>query len=136
MKKEKVKVIIEHAGSNFSAYVADVDGIAVTGDSIDEIKSAMCDAIADFIEVNEEYNLDTPEVFKGDYELYFELDVCSFLKIYEGIFSKAGLERLTGINQKQLWHYAQGKSKPRQAQRLKIEKGLHRLGSELISLHL
>jgi hypothetical protein len=77
-----------------------------------------------------------PEQFLEDYDLVFELDVCSLLKIYEGIFSKAGLEKLTGINQKQLWHYANGKSKPRQAQRLKIEQGLHRLGNELISLHL
>ena len=132
----RIKVIIEHAGSNFSAYVADVDGIAVTGDSIDEIKFNMCEAIADFIEVNEEFGLETPEVLKGEYELVFELDVCSLLKIYEGIFSKSGLEKLTGINQKQLWHYANGKSRPRPAQRLKIEQGLHRLGNELISLHL
>lgn len=132
----QVKVIIEHAGDNFSAYVADVDGIAVTGDSIDEIKASMYEAIDDYIQACKEFNLDTPEQFRGEYELMFELDVCSLLKIYEGIFSKAGLERLTGINQKQLWHYANGKSKPRQAQRLKIEQGLHRLGNELISLHL
>jgi predicted RNase H-like HicB family nuclease len=135
MKKD-VKVIIEHAGNNFSAYVSAVDGIAVTGDSVDEIKSSMYDAICDYIQVCEDCNLEIPEQFKGDYELQFELDVCSFLRIYAGIFSKSGLEKLTGINQKQLWHYANGKSKPRQAQRLKIEEGLHRLGNELISLHL
>ena len=56
--------------------------------------------------------------------------------IYEGIFTKSGLERLTGINQKQLWHYANGVSKPRPAQRRKIEDALHRLGSELVSLSL
>jgi predicted RNase H-like HicB family nuclease len=134
--KTQVKVIVEHAGDNFSAYVADIDGIAVTGDSVDDIKASMLDAIEDFVEVNKELGLEIPEQLKEDYELYFELDVCSFLKIYEGIFTKAGLERLTGINQKQLWHYANGKSKPRQAQRIKIEKGLHRLGNELLSLHL
>ena len=32
--------------------------------------------------------------------------------IYCGIFTKSGLERLTGINQKQLWHYANGKTSP------------------------
>ena len=132
----QVKVIIEHAGENFSAYVADVDGIAVTGDSVDEIKASMYEAIDDYIQLCKECSLEVPEQLSGEYELVFELDVCSLLKIYEGIFSKAGLEKLTGINQKQLWHYANGKSKPRQAQRLKIEQGLHRLGNELISLHL
>ena len=135
MKKD-VKVVIEHAGENFSAYVVGVDGIAVTGDSVDEIKTSMCEAIEDYIQVCKELDLEIPDQFKSEYELVFELDVCSLLKIYEGIFSKAGLEKLTGINQKQLWHYANGKSKPRQAQRLKIEQGLHRLGNELISLHL
>lgn len=131
-----LKVIIEHAGNNFSAYVADVDGIAVTGDSIDAIKASMCEAIDEYIEVSKEFGYEIPQVLLTDYEVIFEIDVCSFLKIYEGIFTKAGLERLTGINQKQLWHYANGTSKPRPAQRLKIEKGLHRLGNELISLHL
>lgn len=135
MRKD-VKVVIEHAGDNFSAYVADVDGIAVTGDSVDEIKTSMYEAIEDYIQVCKDLNLEIPDQFKSEYELVFELDVCSLLKIYEGIFSKAGLEKLTGINQKQLWHYANGKSKPRQAQRLKIEQGLHRLGNELVSLHL
>lgn len=128
-------VIIEHAGNNFSAYVADVDGIAVSGSSIDDIKTSAVAAIDDYIEVSKELGLDIPSILLTDYDITFEIDVCSFLKIYEGIFTKAALERLTGINQKQLWHYANG-TKPRPAQRLKIEQGLHRLGKELISLHL
>ena len=36
------------------------------------------------------------------------------------------LEKLTGINQKQLHHYATGLRKPREAQRKKIETALHK----------
>jgi hypothetical protein len=64
------------------------------------------------------------------------MDVKSFLGLYAGIFTKSGLERLTGINQKQLWHYAQGMSTPRRAQVRRIEQALHRLGQELLSLEL
>jgi hypothetical protein len=64
------------------------------------------------------------------------MDVKSLLEYYEGIFTKAGLERLTGINQKQLWHYAKGISRPRRSQAEKIEKALHRLGAELSSISL
>lgn len=64
------------------------------------------------------------------------MDVKSLLTIYEGIFTKAGLERLTGINQKQLWHYASGTSSPRREQAIKIENAIHRLGNELIAIHL
>lgn len=35
---------------------------------------------------------------------------CHFERSREIFFTKSGLERLTGINQKQLWHYANGKS--------------------------
>ena len=53
------------------------------------------------------------------------------LQFYAGIFTKAGLERITGINQKQLWHYASGTRNPRPEQVLKIETALHKLGEEL-----
>lgn len=134
--KNQIVVIIEHAGDNLSAYVAEIDGIAVVGNTIDEVKTSMIEAIEEYKAACVDYNLDLPEVLAEDYDLIFELDVCSFLKIYEGIFTKSALEKMTGINQKQLWHYANGRSKPRQAQRIKIEQALHRLGQELISLHL
>ena len=60
----------------------------------------------------------------------------SFLECYAGIFSKSGLERLSGINQKQLWHYASGRRKPRPEQALKLESALHKLGEELMAITL
>lgn len=45
--------------------------------------------------------------------------------------SFSALQTITGINQKQLAHYASGVSKPRQAQADKIAKGLHKLAEEL-----
>lgn len=133
---KKITVIIERAENNFSAYVQEVDGIAATGKTIDEIKTSIIDAIDEYKASCKEFNLEIPAELKGDYEITFELDIQSFLSIYQGIFTKSGLEKLTGINQKQLWHYAKGVSKPRQAQKQKIETALHRLGSELISLSL
>ena len=79
-----------------------------------------------------EYSL--PEELKGEYEVVFSMDVLSFLEYYSGILSKSGLQRITGINQKQLGHYASGLSKPRAKQRARIEAGLHRLGEELLSI--
>ena len=64
------------------------------------------------------------------------IDVKSFLEVYSKIFTKAGLERLTGVNQKQLWHYASGKSKPRKRQRERIERAIHRLGNDLVAFTL
>lgn len=132
----KLNVIIERAENNFSAYVREIDGITATGTSIDEIKSSILEAVDEYISFCNDMHMNIPEVLSSDFELAFEIDVQSLLSIYEGIFSKSGLEKLTGINQKQLWHYAKGISKPRPEQRRRIESALHRLGSELISLTL
>ena len=130
----RLTVIIERSENNFSAYIKGVDGIAATGRTVDEIKQSICEAIAEFVSSCKDLGREVPEEISGSPEITFEIDIQSLLTIYEGIFTKSGLERLTGINQKQLWHYAKGKSRPRQEQRRKLESALHRLGSELLSL--
>jgi len=50
--------------------------------------------------------------------------------VNSGILSLAGLEKLTGINQKQLWGYING-TKPRKAQEERIESGFRALDKDL-----
>lgn len=129
-------VVIERTENNYSAYLADVDGIVATGHSIDEIKINIVNAIDALLEDCREYGEEIPEELRGEYSLNFKMDVKSFLEFYEGIFTKAGLERITGINQKQLWHYASGNRIPRAEQAIRIETALHKLGEELIAISL
>ncbi len=136
MKERVLHVIIEKAEDNYSAYIEEVDGIVAVGSTIDEIKRNMLESIRIYKEVCEEDGFDVPEELKGDYEISFKMDTKSFLEFYSGIFSKSGLERLSGINQKQLWHYASGKSKPRPEQAIKLESALHKLGAELTAITL
>ena len=70
----------------------------------------------------------------AEYELSYQFDVETLLYYYQKIFTKAALEHITGINQRQLSHYACGRSKPRKEQAEKIVKALHALGNELISV--
>ena len=136
MKKTKLSVVIEQTEQNYSAYIEEVAGVYATGCSLAEVKENILDAIDVFIETCEENGYDVPDILTKNYELDFRMDVRSLLNIYCGIFTKAGLERLTGVNQKQLWHYANGKVVPRRSQVLKIENALHQLGKELIAIHL
>ena len=131
-----IKVIIERAEHNYSAYLDGVDGIVATGSSVEEIKMNMYEAINALIDECKEFGCEVPEELTGDYELVFKMDVKSLLDYSSGIFSKAGLERITGINQKQLWHYASGGRKPRPEQAIKLESALHKLGEELLSISL
>ncbi len=50
---------------------------------------------------------------------------------YGGLISLSGMERITGINQKQLWAYMHGRKKPRQAQKEKIMNSLHKFAHDL-----
>ena len=131
-----LQVIIERAEHNYSAYVDGLDGITVTGNTIDEIKCNMASALSDYADACRECGCEVPEELCGDYSLSFRMDVRSFLNFYNDVFSKSGLERLTGINQKQLWHYASGGRRPRPEQALRMEKALHKLGEELLSISL
>lgn len=132
---KQLTVVVERAENNFSAYIREIDGIVATGLTLDEIKASIVETVDILIEECKKDNYPLPDVLQGENDFIFEIDVKSFLMIYERIFTKSGLERLTGINQKQLWHYANGTT-PRTAQRLKIENALHKLGEELISIHL
>ncbi len=132
----KLKVIIETAPNNYSAYLKDIDGIVCTGDTIEEIEKNMQEAIDLSLEVSKEIGEPIPEPLREEYELEFTMDAKTLLNHYDGILGKPALEKITGINQKQLWHYASGKGRPRPAQREKINRGLHKLGQELLLLHI
>ncbi len=133
---ESITVIIEHAETNYSAYLEGIDGIVAVGKTFDEIKQNIVQAINYMIEDCAEFGGEIPLRLQGEYRLVFRMDVQSFLQFYSKIFTKAGLERITGINQKQLWHYASGLKTPRPAQAVKIETALHKLGEELVSIQL
>ena len=128
--------VIERAEHNYSAYVEEVDGVGGVGDTLDEVKKSLEEGLIVLKDDCLEFGYQVPEALVDDYKLVFRMDTKSFLQMYCKIFTKSALERLTGINQKQLWHYANGVTKPRPAQVQKIEKALHKLGEELISLEL
>lgn len=106
------------------------------GNTTEEAKQNMLESIEFYVVTCKEAGKTYPSYLDGDYEIVYKFDIESLLSYYQGIFSNSALEKLTGINQKQLWAYAHGKSKPRHAQVKKIEQSLHSLGHELISLSL
>jgi predicted RNase H-like HicB family nuclease len=129
-----VKVIIERSNDMYSAYAENVEGVYGGGDTVEEAKKSIVEAIALLKKYNTEEN--TPQVLKGEYQINYKFDTQSLLNYYKGIFTNAALERVTGINQRQLQHYATGLKKPRPVQIKRIETALHNLGSELMAVEL
>lgn len=83
------------------------------------------DALADLRVICEEARDFCPEVPEiSEVEFVVEYEVASFLQEYAGIFSLAGLARITGIHQKQLGHYLNGNKRPRPETTRKMEHAL------------
>lgn len=130
----EVIVRIGRTKNNYAAYVEALDGFVCTADTLAELKKEVSEGISFHLEGLREDGDPVPEVFESDYSLVYKWEVESLMDYYKGIFTKAALERITGINQTQLGHYAAGRSKPRKQQIIKIEKALHQLGEELCTI--
>lgn len=130
------KLIINICASadSFGAYAENCEGIYAAGDSVAEVKKDLFEAIKIYKEITPHEEWAQP--IKEDWPIQWHYDVQSLLLYYQGIFTKSALERLTGINQKQLWNYANGVSKPRKAARERIQNALHNLGQELLEFSL
>ncbi|MDL2305358.1 antitoxin HicB [Bacteroides sp. OttesenSCG-928-D19] len=129
-----IRVIIERSVDHFSAYAENCDGIYGGGDTAEEAKANALEGLRLLIETCPADRL--PDILKGEYEIVFKYDIRSLLNYYNKYFSNVALESLTGINQKQLFHYASGLKKPRETQRKKIEEAFHKLGKELLAVEL
>lgn len=130
---KQLKIIIGRNKDNYGAYAENAPGIYGEGDTVEDAKNSILEAIAFY---RENMPVNTPAILKGEYELVYKFDTQSFLNYYKGIFTNAALERITGINQKQLQHYATGLRRPRPVQAKKIETALHKLGAELMAVEL
>lgn len=130
-------LIVMRIGSSkdhFGAYSENCEGIYAAGDTVEECKKDAEKAI-EAIKKNlpeEQW----PEPIKGDYRLVWQYDIQSLLLYYGSILSLSGLERLTGIHQKQLWAYMHGRSTPRTAQKERIITAIHRFAAELSEVSL
>jgi predicted RNase H-like HicB family nuclease len=128
MKISSYKAIIERSKDAYWAYIPELEGVSGVGDTVQEAKQSMLGGLGLQQELG---NLSNQEFL-----IEYHFDVISLLNFFKGILTNAAFERLTGINQMQMSHYATGLKKPRKAQRQKIERALHQLGEDLRSIYL
>ncbi len=128
-----LKVVIEKTKDHYSAYAENVDGIFAAGETVADAKSSVLNAIKLFKKYNKNK---LPKLLQADYVIKYRFDTQSLLNYYKGVFTNASLERITGIKQKQIQHYASGLKKPRTAQKIKIQQSLHKLAEELMEVEL
>lgn len=128
-----LKIVIEKSKDSYGAYAENINGIYGAGDTVEECKQSILDAIETVLTFDENQ---IPPILKGKYEIIYRFDTESLLNYYKGILSNPAIERITGINQKLIHQYSTGLKKPAPKQRAKIEQGLHKLGKELLEIEL
>jgi len=133
---KKIEAIIERASDGTYSIYCINEMFSGMGNSIEDAKKDMLSQMNFFKKTAIEKGFSYPKFLDEDFEIVYKFDVESLLEYYSGILSLAGIEKITGIHQKQLWNYLHGKSKPRKAQVEKITVGLHNLGSELMSISI
>lgn len=136
MKPQQIIVELCHTGNNFSAHILDLPGCIATASTFLELKKNLSEAIELHLEGIREDKEPIPIPFENEWVLEYKFSAEALLNAYSSIFTKAALSRITGINERQLWHYAAGVRKPRPEQVKRIEKGIHELGQELLTLSM
>lgn len=123
-----ITIIIERSKDAYWAYAEKLEGVSGVGATITEAKKSVIESL--------ELQKELGNISNKNYSISFKFDTESLLKYYKGIFTNSAFEKLTGINQKQIQHYASGVKKPRPKQTKKIEEALHSLGRELLTVKL
>jgi predicted RNase H-like HicB family nuclease len=133
---KRIVVTVELSNNNYSSFIEELPGCVATGKTFEELKTNMQEAVEFHLGTSREFGDKIPAVFDSGFELVFKFDTAGLLQHYRGVFTNSALERITGINQRQLQRYASGKSKPRAVQAAKIANALHNMGRELLLVEL
>ena len=128
---EKLIVTIAKGDKSYGAWVDSIPGIYGQGDTVQEAKKELEAGLELYVK----YNKEVPAILQEEFEYEYQFDIASFLEYYSKIFSKPALEHLTGINQKQLFHYASGLRKPSEKTVKKIDSAFRRFAGELSQVH-
>ena len=130
-----IKVKIERNKDGFGVY-AENDVFTGMGNTLTEAVNNMVEGINLYVETLKEMNMAYPSYLNGDYKFEFDYDMQSIVSYYAWKVGYSGLEKITGIHQKQLGAYAKGESHPRKEQTKRFISGLNRFGTELVAINI
>ena len=136
---EKIKVLISWSGDNYCADAAsdDINGvILVTHKTLEGLKRGFQESLQFHIEGCLKDGDNLPEwLVSGKYELDYILETSALLHSLDGILTRSAIARVSGINERQIGHYASGYRTPRPQQREKIINGIQAISRELASVN-
>ena len=134
---ENIKVEIHWCDKNFSCVwgTPEFGSIIVTNKTLEGLKKEFQLSLQSQIDDMLADGEDIPQFLaSGDFEIEYDLHISAILRNAEQFTTMAAISRATGINQRQLTHYASSLKEPRPAQRERIIAGLHRIGESFLAI--
>jgi hypothetical protein len=135
---EKIKVRVSWSEHNYSCVADDkvLNGVVVvTNKTLEGLKKDCQESIQFHIEGCTMDGDKLPDwLLRGEYELDYVLETSALLHRLDGILTRSAIARATGINERQIGHYASGYRNPRPNQRKRIINGIHSISQELASV--
>ena len=137
MAKNKIHVNVSWTEKNYCCSWEDGQGgvVLVTAKTLQKLKDDFEESLRLHIQGCIADGDSFPEYLAtGNYEIFYDLDAAALIRNAETYTTMSAISRASGINQKQLSHYANGVKHPRSAQLERIKSGLHIIGTKLLAL--
>lgn len=137
METKELRVLVSWSGENYNGGLGDPElgTICVTAQTLEEFKKEFEDAFEFHVEgIKENSKQVPPYILEKNYVIVYDLEATALLREAENFTTLAAISRVTGINQKQLSHYATGVKQPRPASRARIIQGIHAIGRMALAL--
>lgn len=137
METKELRVLVSWSGENYNGGLGDPElgAIYVAAQTLEEFKKEFEDALEFHVEGLKENSGQVPlYIMEKNYVIVYDLEATALLREAENFTTLAAISRVTGINQKQLSHYATGVKQPRPASRARIIQGIHTIGRMALAL--
>jgi predicted RNase H-like HicB family nuclease len=133
---KKIIVNISWSDNNYCAGVEYFGLVVATNKSLEKLYAEIASAFDFHIKGCAADGDPIPSaILKGNYKFEYKFELSALLHRLDGIVSRAAISRATGINERQIGHYAAGLHNPRPEQRKRILDGIHSIGKELLSVN-
>ena len=126
-----VNVVVEKSNTGYSAYMPDVPGVASVGDTFNELRANIQEALALYIETSRQFEDSLPETLSEEYQLAYKFDIQTFMEWLSKVMSQKGLSDIAGMNESLISQYANGIKNPGPKQLKRMENALHRFADDL-----
>lgn len=135
MKNKSVEVYVEKAADGtYWGTTQNLPGVvSAFGNSLEELKINLQQAYSDYLETAKEVNEEWIQQIVQSNVFVYRLDIQALFKLIPEI-KISSLAKKAGINESLMRQYATGKANASEERAKKIEKALHELGNELLSV--